>query len=99
VKRFELTPEALNDLQGIWEFVSEDSFDAADRVLGDFYRAFDRLAESPGIGHKREDLTKQDVLFWSVHRYLVIYGRNSRPLLIVAVLHGSRDVKKLLKKR
>ena len=51
------------------------------------------------MGHKREDLTKQHVLFWPVHSYLVIYQTKSKPLLIVAVLHGKRNVKKILKDR
>ena len=98
MKPVELTPEAIGDLQEIWEFISEDSFDAADRILEDFYAAFSQLAEMPGMGHRREDLTKQNVLFWPVHSYLVIY-RDSTPLLIVAVLHGKRNIKKLLKQR
>jgi len=59
---------------------------------------FSQLAESPRIGHKREDLTSREVLFWRVHSYLIVY-RDSNPLRIVRVLHGKRDVKKLLKKR
>jgi plasmid stabilization system protein ParE len=98
VKRVELTPEAIGDLQEIWEFISEDSFDAADRVLEDFYSAFGQLAEIPGMGHRRKDLTKQDVLFWPVHSYLVIY-RDMNPLQILAVLHGKRNVRRLLKER
>jgi plasmid stabilization system protein ParE len=72
VKKFELARRALNDLQSIWEFVSEDSFDAADRLLEDFYRAFGELAEMPGIGHKRQDLTERDVLFRRLHSYLIV---------------------------
>jgi plasmid stabilization system protein ParE len=51
----------------------------------------------PGMGHKRADLTPRDVLFWPVHSYLVIYCA-SKPLRIVRVIHGKRDVKRLLKK-
>jgi plasmid stabilization system protein ParE len=58
VKRFVLTPEARADLGAIWDFIAEDSFESADRVLEAFYRAFDQLAAMPGMGHKREDLTK-----------------------------------------
>jgi plasmid stabilization system protein ParE len=36
LKRFVLTPEARADLQDIWEFIAEDSCEAADRVLEDF---------------------------------------------------------------
>jgi plasmid stabilization system protein ParE len=97
VKKFELAKRALNDLQSIWELVSEDSFDAADRLLEDFYRAFGDLAEMPGIGHKRQDLTERDVLFWRLHSYLIVY-KSSDPLRVVRIFHGKRDVKKLLRK-
>jgi len=40
VKQFKLGRRALRDLQDIWEYLSNDSFDAADRVLEDFHRAF-----------------------------------------------------------
>jgi plasmid stabilization system protein ParE len=52
----------------------------------------------PGIGHKRQDLTSRDVLFWTLHSYLIIY-RNSKPLRVARVIHAKRDVKKLLKNR
>lgn len=97
MKRYELAQHALGDIQEIWEFISEDSFDAADRVLDEFYHAFSQLAEMPGMGHKRADLTSRDVLFWPVRSYLVIYT-DSKPLRIVRVLHSKRDTKKLLKK-
>jgi hypothetical protein len=44
---------------------------------------------TPGIGHTRQDLTDQPVKFWSVYSYLVVYDPESRPLTIVAVLHGA----------
>lgn len=73
MKKFEIARHAVGDLQDIWQHISEDSLDAADRVLDDVFRAFARLAESPGIGHKRQDLTTRNVRFWPVHSYLVIY--------------------------
>jgi antitoxin ParD1/3/4/toxin ParE1/3/4 len=85
VKKFEFARRALNDLQSIWDFVSDDSFDAADRLLEDFYRAFGQLAEMPGIGHTRKDLTQRDVLFWPLHSYLIVY-KTSRPLRIVRII-------------
>ena len=99
MKRFVLTKEARRDLQEIWDFIAEDSLEAGDRVLETFYREFGRLATMPGMGHKRKDLTKQDVLFWPVYSYLVIYRAGSKPLLILAVLHGKRNVRSVLKGR
>lgn len=98
MRRFEVSRRALRDLKDIWEFISEDSFDAADSLVENFYRAFSEVAQMPGMGHKREDLTHWDVLFWRVHSYLVVY-RDTRPLRIVRVVHGKRDVRTLLTKR
>jgi plasmid stabilization system protein ParE len=96
VKRFEISRRAFKDLQEISEFIAKDSIDAAGQVIGDFYEAFHGLVRMPGMGHKRQDLTLREVLFWRVHSYLVIYT-NSSPLRIVRVIHGRRDVRKLLR--
>ncbi len=95
MRQFELGRRAAGDLREIWEFVAEDSFVAADRLLEEFYRTFQKLAEMPGMRHKREDLTHRDVLFWAFYSYLIIY-RNSQPLRVVRIIHAKRDVKKLL---
>jgi len=52
---------------------------------------------TPAIGHTRQDLTDRPVKFWSVYSYLIVYDSESRPLTVVAVLHGARDVEPLLK--
>jgi plasmid stabilization system protein ParE len=98
VRKFELARRALRDLLEIWEFVSKDSTQAADRLLEEFYSAFDRLSEMPGLGHLRTDLSDRNVLFWQVHSYLVIYTK-SKPLRIVRVLHAKRNVRMILKTR
>ena len=57
-----------------------------------------KSAKTPGIGHTREDLTDRPLEFWNVYSYLVVYDPHTRPLTIIAVLHGARDVEKLLKR-
>jgi antitoxin ParD1/3/4/toxin ParE1/3/4 len=37
------------------------------------------------------------VKFWTVFSYLVVYDPASVPLSIIAVLHGARDIERLLK--
>jgi plasmid stabilization system protein ParE len=55
------------------------------------------LLEAPNLGHRRPDLTSRNVLFYRVHSYLIIYRPNKKPLHILRVLHGARDVETLLK--
>ena len=99
MKKFRLTAEAAGDITEIFDYIAEDSIDAAQRVRAEVYDAMRKLARSPGLGHKRPDLTNRELLFWTVYSYLVIYQPNTKPVNIIAVLHGSRDVNKLLEKR
>lgn len=48
------------------------------------------------MGHRREDLTLRAVLFWPVHSFLIVYRPDTRPLEIVRVVSGWRDVSRLL---
>ena len=91
------SPEARLDLLEIWEFIAADDVDAADRVEREIRRAISMLADNPGLGHFRRDLTSKSVRFWAVYSYLVIYDPDARPLEVVRILSGYRDVAAMLK--
>jgi plasmid stabilization system protein ParE len=95
----ELSPEALNDLQIIRDFIAIDSGEAAERTVDQFFDAFEQLAAWPKTGHLRTDLTSKNVRFWTVGSYLIVYRDHSGGIQIVAVLHGSRDVPSVLDAR
>ena len=94
---YRLTPSAQHDVELITDFIAEDNVDAALRVHDALEEAFRHLAEMPAMGHAREDLTDRALKFWSVYSYLVVYDPASSPLTVIAVLHGARDIEKLLK--
>jgi plasmid stabilization system protein ParE len=94
---YRLAPEAQIQLGDIIAFIAEDNANAANRLLDAFELAFHQLADMPEIGHERDDLTKRPVKFWTVFSYLIVYDPASTPLAVVAVLHGARDVRRLLK--
>ncbi len=48
------------------------------------------------MGHFRGDLVANPLRFWRVRDYLIIYRSEKKPLEIVRVLHGKRDVQALL---
>ena len=52
------------DLDEIWEYIAADNIDAAVRWIGKLFDAFAALGQTPGMGHRREDLTVYPVLFW-----------------------------------
>ncbi len=96
---YTLSVDADLDLDDIWDYIAANSVDAADGWIGKLFDAFDALGHSPGMGHKREDLTRHPVLFWPVGSYLVIYRAGRLPIEIVAVTQGSRDIPTFLQRR
>jgi plasmid stabilization system protein ParE len=94
--RYFLAPEARKDLAGILQYIADDSVDAALRVHDRFLEIFALLAENPDAGHFRDDLTSRPVRFFPVYSYLVVYSANTRPVEIVRVLGGGRDIESIL---
>jgi plasmid stabilization system protein ParE len=97
-----LTPLAKADIFDIWAYIAEDSETAADRVQQAVYDACAFLAEGPSRGHTRPDLTARRLRFWTLTRYpnyTVVYRPETSPLEIVAVLHGKRNIRRVLRQR
>ena len=95
--RFELSQAAERDLREIRDHLASDSLDAAERVLARMHDAFLALAKTPGVGHRRRDLTDADLRFWTVYPYLVVYDASTEPIGVARIFHGSRDVERALR--
>jgi plasmid stabilization system protein ParE len=99
---YALTPLAKADIFDIWSYIANDSEEAADRVEQSIYDACAFVAEAPLRGHSRPDLTTRSLRFWTLTRYpnyTVVYRPETVPLQVVAVLHGKRNVRRILKQR
>jgi len=93
-----IAPEARFDLDEIWSYYAIDlqNPDVADRIRDELFDALRKLARTPGIGHFRSDLAGEPLRFWCLRSYLIIYRGEKRPVEIVRVLHGARDVQAIL---
>jgi plasmid stabilization system protein ParE len=97
---FQLTPRALNDLSEIWDYIAEDNVSAANRVESAILSACTSLARHPLLGSKRTEITPLPVRFWTVTRFpnfIVVYRPDTKPLQVIAVVHGKRNIEALLK--
>ncbi|MDX2199486.1 MAG: type II toxin-antitoxin system RelE/ParE family toxin [Phycisphaerae bacterium] len=94
---FVLTPLADADLDEIWEYVAaESSVPRADKLEADLHEGMIRIGRMPGIGHLRMELADEALRFYRVHKFLIIYRPESRPVQIIRVLHGARDIQAIL---
>lgn len=97
---FRLTPDAIHDLDAIWLYIQKDNPTAADAVEEEIRAACAMLAEGPLRGHERKDITELPVRFWTLPRYpnyMIVYKPEAKPLEIIRVLHGMRNVQRVLK--
>jgi toxin ParE1/3/4 len=91
-RRFRFTPEARSDLRKILLDIAADNPDSAERLRMEFHDMLHRLAKTPGMGHHREELLDRRDRFWAFYSYVICYAWQKRPIQIVAVVHGARDL-------
>ena len=89
---FVLTPEAKNDLKEIFLDIAEDSPDTAERLRSEFYEGLQLLGRSPGVGHYHEELLNRRYRFWNFYPYVVAYVWEAKPIQVIRVVHGARDL-------
>ena len=99
-QRYVLAPEAALDLVQVWRYVKKEAgVEIADRVESAIRDKIVFLTRFPGSGHWRKNLTDEPVKFFPVYSYLTVYRPETKPLEMVAIIHGQRDVEWLLKNR
>jgi plasmid stabilization system protein ParE len=102
MRAYALTPLAIADIFDIWSYIAQDSEEAAGRVEQAIYDACAFVAEVPLRGHTRPGFTARPIRFWTLTRYpnyMVVYRPETKPLQIIAVLHGKRNIRRILRAR
>ena len=98
--RYVLSPQAADDLVSIWRYITrQTSAEMADRVEAAIRERIVFLTSASGAGHWSKDLTDKPVKFFPVYSYLIVYLPETKPLQVVSVLHGHRDLRRLLRGR
>jgi plasmid stabilization system protein ParE len=91
MSEFVLHPDAVKDLEEIWEYIAADNLDAADRLREEIFDAIQSLVPFPSVGHSRLDLTSRPLRFQVVRDYVIAYAADEKPLAVIAILHGRRN--------
>lgn len=100
-RRYQIDPAADRDLDEHAEFLAEESPRLALRFLAAAAVTFRRLAGMPGIGSPRQFQNPRlaGVRQWRVQgfpNHLVFYRETDDGIEIVRVLHGARDIDRIL---
>lgn len=87
-----LSEAAQSDVDALASFVFEQSPHAALKLVDAVESGFMFVAASPRAGRSCPQWGISGLRFWKVYSYLIIYRSDVRPVEIVRVLHGARDV-------
>jgi toxin ParE1/3/4 len=84
-------PLAEADLLEIWNFIANDSFEKADRLLYKIDSQLKILASNPGMGRRRDSLVP-NLRSFPVGNYLIFYRPINEGIEVIRILHGARDI-------
>ncbi|HMW48057.1 MAG TPA: type II toxin-antitoxin system RelE/ParE family toxin, partial [Cellvibrionaceae bacterium] len=90
--QIEWSNSALNDLEDIHHYIHKDSPFYANQFIEKVFDRVDRLAEFPKSGRKIPEYDHPDWREVMVGDYRIMYFLDNKSLLILAVMHGSRDL-------
>ena len=90
------TEEAVKWLQEIYEYISNDSPNIANKVVDEIFEKAQILKDFPKIGYKYENRENVRILLYGHYRvaYLI---KDSGDIDILGVFHGSLDIERYLK--
>lgn len=102
-RRLVKKPIVRNDLLEIFVAIAQDNVQAAERVLAAVEETFERLREMPGIGRRWESDSPRtaDLRVTTIPKYrnyLVFYRALPDAVEIVRVLHGARDIARIIER-
>ncbi len=93
---FFLSKLAEIDLDDIWLYIARDSPENASDFIDSLTERFPVLAENPELGRARPDLD-DTVRVHPVGSYLILYRPRLAGIEIIRVLHGGRNILRLLR--
>jgi toxin ParE1/3/4 len=91
MSQIERRPRASADLSEVWEFLAEESEERADSFIDRIDAKFRTLATQPLMGRARPELGAR-IRSLAVPPYVIFYEPLADGVLILRVLHGSRDI-------
>lgn len=91
--------EAVNDLESLAAYISRDSAAYAASFIQEIIDAGKTLSEFSARGRVVPELNDLSIRELLVRDYRIIYHKEKRRVVILALVHGSRDLSRLWKNK
>ncbi|MBI6138027.1 type II toxin-antitoxin system RelE/ParE family toxin [Serratia plymuthica] len=90
-----LSPAAIRDIENIGDYIAQDNPACALSFISELYNQCQRIGESPEVYQKRPELGR-DVRISTYGKYLIVFTAIQRNVRIERILHGARNILRLL---
>ncbi|MBX7149843.1 type II toxin-antitoxin system RelE/ParE family toxin [bacterium] len=89
--KYLFTHQAVNDLESIFDYLSEKSPQSAARFSENLEAKCGKLTLSPAMGKMRNELIL-GLRSLPVGKYIIFYRQKNKNIEIIRLLHGARDI-------
>ena len=94
--------QVWSDLEELGTFIAKDNTAAASEVVRRLRLSFEQLARMPKLGRIVKKIqTTEELRMWlspAFHNYLIFYRELPDGVDIVRMLHGARDIQRILER-
>ena len=90
--KIEWTEPATFDMDSIRNYIAKDSEYYATRFVERIIKGVEKLKKFPEIGRKVPEAEEGNILELLFYNYRIIYRVEPRRILVLTVIHGSRDL-------
>ncbi len=84
------SPEAVEDLESIAEYIERDSSFYAQSVISRILEASRNIKEFPLIGRVVPEIGDENIRERFIYSYRLVYQIRQQRILVVAIIHGKR---------
>lgn len=89
------SPEAVEDLEQIVEYIEKDSEYYATAVVSETLNIVQKIEEYPLSGRKVPEIDDEKIREYLLYSYRIIYQIQEHYILIVAIIHGKRQIENI----
>ena len=89
------SPEAVEDLELIAEYIERDSSFYAQSVVSQILALSRKIKEFPLIGRVLPEIGDENIRERFIYSYRLVYRIQQQRILIVAVIHGKRLIENI----
>jgi len=92
MRTIEWTPSAVSDVKSLRDFIGRDSVSYAGRFVQRIIEAIENTPAYPMMGRKVPEALDDNIREILFHEYRIMYRVETSRILVLMVIHGSRDL-------